>query len=165
MINLFKILRTEVMMQNTVFNDARLWVFILLFSIFFVRLETVHNIEGAFCELSISRIRLWRSGRQPTRGAHTAPSQPGSPAAKVASDGAGPTFDISRLYNDSPSLEQNLFPNNSLSSISLFINMRHMATSIPKKVLGSSVEVQNVSGLEERLPGVPGCRPCISLLI
>ena len=47
----------------------------------------------------------------------------------------------------------------------LFINMTHMAASIPKKVLGSSVEVQNASGLEECLPGVPGCRPCISLLI
>lgn len=153
------------MMQNTVFKDARLWVFILLFSIFFVRLETVHNIEGASCELSISKTRpakKWQAANE--RGSHS--TRP----AGVAHSKGGRWHSRTYLWYkqtlyDSPSLEQNLFPNNSLSPISLFINMTHMTTSIPKKVLGSGVEVQNESRLEECLPGVPGCRPCISLLI
>lgn len=83
------------MMQNTVFNDATLWVFILLFSIFFARLETVHNIEGASCELSISKMKKWQAANK--RGSHsTRPA--GVPTAKVASDWTGLIFDISRLY-------------------------------------------------------------------
>lgn len=50
------------MTQNTVFNDARLWVFILFFSMFSVSIEIVHNIERASCELSISKTNTCKEG-------------------------------------------------------------------------------------------------------